>query len=372
LKFVKTEFHSGRLAVSFSPNDNSTGAPINHTLAQSAFLHRQIIDIRECNEFTFVVPFISSAPYRNSGESIGQLIVHVLDALVAPSTVSTTVGIILESCMGSDAEFAVPRFNNMSYVMGISPQSNMDPFANSEANVCANYRGNVGTMTVPPDECSNSLYCVGERISSFRSLIKMPNPLVIRVAPVASLYFNIVPYFLPYTYYDTGAPVYFDAPVFSDIYTTISSLYLYVRGGVRIKFLDNTAVTAAEPVAVYLGSDIFNNQLISAGFSFDIFDGRSLAVASSRIGLPAMYYKAGYSGEIQVPSYNRFHSRLVTDALTHPNGGPYLIDNVTTSPDIYVSRTSVPSVANLTGILRSASDDANCGVFLAVPPITGF
>lgn len=367
-KLVKTEFHSGRLAVSFAPNDNANGGPTSHSLAESAFLHRQIIDIRECNEFTFVVPFISSAPFRNSGESIGILNVHVLDQLVAPSTVSTSVSLILESCMGADAEFAVPRRNTMDYVMGIAPQSNME---NTETNVCANYRGTIGISNVPPDECVNSLFCVGERISSFRTLIKLPNPLVYRAAPTASLYFNIVPYFLPYTYYNSGTPAYTDAPVFSDVYTLIASLYVYNRGGIRLKFLDNTGVVAAEPFAIYLGTGM-SVPLATNGVEFSTIDGSGAATTNQRNGLPTHYYKAGFSGEVQIPSYNRYHSRLTTDALVNGASATYSVNNNSTSPDIYVSRTTVPAVATLTGLLRAASDDANFGVFLAVPPITGF
>jgi len=37
----------------------------------------------------------------------------------------------------------------------------------------------------------------------------------------------------------------------------------------------------------------------------------------------------------------------------------------------FISRTTVPTTTTLASVLRSASDDANCGVFLAVPPVSG-
>jgi hypothetical protein len=366
-KLVKTEFHSGRLAVSFSPCSSSFSAIIP-TLAETAFLHRQIIDIRECNEFTFVVPFISSTPYKLSTDIIGTFMVHILDPLIAPDTVSSSVGIILEHCMGPDAEFAVPKKNNMQYVMGIAPQSG-DPFANTETNVCANYRGNIGSSSIPSDECSNSLFCVGERISSLRTLMKMPNPLVMQIAPTASLYFNIIPYFLPYRYYNT-TPAYVEPAVYSDLYTLISSLYLYVRGGVRLKYLDNTAVTAAEPLVAYLGTGVISG-VANTGVTFSAQDGSGFADTVQRNGLPSFYWKAGYSGEIQVPAYGRVHSRLVTDCLANSTSFGYNIVSTSSAPAVFVSRTTVPSTVTLTGLLRSASDDANCGVFLAVPPVSG-
>jgi hypothetical protein len=365
-KLVKTEFHSGRLAVSFSPCSHD-GTAIVPTLAQTAFLHRQIIDIRECNEFTFVVPFISTSPYKKSNDIIGTFVIHILDPLIAPDTVSSSVGLILEHCMGADAEFAVPKKNNMQFVMGIAPQSG-DPFSNNEPNVCANYRGNIGSSLVPPDECSNSLFCVGERISSLRTLFKIPNPLVYQVAPVASNYFNAIPYAIPFRYYSLS-PAYLESIVYPDIYALVSSLYLYVRGGVRLKFLDNTSVTGAEPFATYLGSGINGPQI--AGFAFAAVDGSSDSSTINRNGLPSHYYKAGFSGEVQVPAYGRYHSRLITDCMANAGNDPYNLAINSTAPSVFVSRTTVPSVPTLTGLLRSASDDANCGVFLAVPPVSG-
>jgi len=366
-KFVKTEFHSGRLAVAFSPCSSSFTS-IVPTLAQTAFLHRQIIDIRECNEFTFVIPFISSTPYKLSTDIIGTFIVYVLDPLIAPDTVSSSVGIILEHCMGPDAEFAVPKGNNMQYVMGIAPQSG-DPFSNTESNVCANYRGTIGSSIVPTDECSNSLFCVGERISSLRTLFKLPNPLVYQAAPTAANYFNIIPYMLPYRYYN-AVPAYVESTTFPDLYTLISSLYLYVRGGVRLKYLDNTSVTGSEPFVAYLGSGVVGG-LTNTGTSFSTDDGTGFNFTNLRNGLPSFYWKAGYSGEIQVPAYGRTHSRLVTDCLVNSSGFAYNSANTSSSPSVFVSRTTVPVTATLTGLLRSASDDANCGVFLAVPPVSG-
>jgi hypothetical protein len=337
-------------------------------LAQTAFffLHRQIIDIRECNEFTFIVPFISVTPYKQSTQITGTLFVHILDPLVAPDTVSSSVGVILEHCMGADAEFAVPKKNNMQYVMGIAPQSG-EPFSNTETNVCANYRGNIGSSNVPSDECSNSLFCVGERISSLRTLMKLPNPVVQQVSPTTNLYFNVLPFSIPFRFYNT-VPAYVESSVFPDIYTLVSSLYLYVRGGVRLKYTDTTSVTGAEPFSVYVGSGIVTG--LATGFTFQAVDSSNDATTINRNGLPSVYYKAGFSGEVQVPAYGRCHSRLVTDCLISTTAG-YNNSSTSSAPDIYVSRSTVPPVTNLCGLLRSASDDANCGVFLAVPPVSG-
>jgi len=170
-----------------------------------------------------------------------------------------------------------------------------------------------------------------------------------------------------FRFYNT-VPAYVEPSIYSDIYTLVSSLYLYVRGGVRLKYLDNTSVTGAEPFSVFIGTGIVTG--LATAFSFQAIDASNDAATTNRNGLPSVYYKAGFSGEVQVPAYGRCHSRLVTDCLFNATNG-YNNSSTSSAPDIYVSRSTYPPVNTVTGLLRSASDDANCGVFLAVPPVSG-
>jgi hypothetical protein len=368
LKLVKTEFHSGRLAVSFSPSDGHVISPSVPTLTNTSFLHRQIIDIRECNEFTFEVPYISSSPFMKYTNSIGRFTVHVLDPLVAPSTVPQAIQIIVETCMGSDAEFAVPRKFNVNTIYGLTPQSG-DPFSsNLEANVCSNYRGLIGSSKPTSNECVNSLYCVGESISSLRTLAKLPSIVTFTAAPTAAAFLNILPFSIPLWIYNS-TPAYIDGVTNADTYSLIAQLYLFGRGGVRLKYIDNTAVTNADAFVVYLGSAP-SGVLLTTGFNYNTVDGNSSATAL-RVGLPTMHYRAGYSGEVQIPQYMEFHSRLVTDTMLY-TGQAYPTGTTSINPDTWVSRTTVPPTTTATSVMRSGSDDCNFGVFLAVPPIFSF
>lgn len=369
LKLVKTEFHSGRLMISFSPY----ATPLNGvgiTTSNASYLHRQIIDIRDCNEFTFAVPFLSNQPYKDKTEAFGDLFIHVLDPLVAPSSVSDTISIIVEICMGPDAEFCVPDASNMQPVYNISPQSGA-AFVSEESNVCANFRGMIGSTSYSNDSTTNSLFCVGEKISSLRTLFKLPSVVVPNVIQTTNLYFNIIPFAIPYVYYNTATPAYVDPNISCDLYGLISSLYLYSRGGVRLKYIDNLPVTQSEPFVIYMNSSITNSTLLVDGFQFAAADGNNASGPAARAAVPNTYYKAGYSGEVQIPQYGRLHSRLVTCQSCNTNSFGYDY-SIGAAPDIFVSRTTVPSVTNLATVVRSASDDANLGFFLAVPPLLFF
>jgi hypothetical protein len=366
-KFVKTEFHSGRLAVSFSPFDPHVLTPSVSTLADTVFLHRQIIDIRETNEFTFVVPYISSSPYTDVTSFTGRFSVMVVDPLIAPSSVTGAIQLIIEQSMCSDAEFAIPARTTLTPVYGITPQSG-EPFS-SEENVCANYRGFIGSSVAAGDDSINSLFCVGEKISSFRTLIKMPTPLAPVGTPVAAPYMNIIPFALPFTNYTPGTTTYTLPSFVPDLFSVISQFYVYGRGGVRLKFLDNTSVTAAEPFSVYITSSTPSTAALNSTVAFEVDDVANNNTSTARSCLPTFFYKAGYSGEVQVPQYMAYHSRLISDCLALTGGLSYATGIGSINPKIGVTRASVPPVNNLATLLRSASDDANFGVFLAIPPM---
>ena len=377
IKLVKTEFHSGRLAVSFSPYCDVLANPISTiSLNDTDYLHREIIDIRNCNEFTISVPYISPSPYLSTTYfpiSTGTLYFNVLDPLVAPDTVSPDISIIVETCMGPDAEFAVPRKVTNTPVYGITAQSSK-PF-DLPVNECSIIETSVGSSATGDGSDTNALFAIGEKISSLRTLLKMPWVITSVVAPTASLYFNCLPFANSICMYNAAGPVFFQGPSFtSDLISIVCSCFLYSRGGIRLKYIDNTAVTAAEPFTVYSRTDgVITPNLVNTGFDFSAADGATQNTVSSRAGVPTMFYKAGYSGEVQIPQYNMYHSRNNFDLSVSFAGlaTGYNVTETTTAPRIFVTRTQTPSVANLTGLMRSASDDYNIGGFLSVPPMIG-
>lgn len=106
LKFVKTEFHSGRLEIMFNPHIYRETSPDNW---DSQWLHRDIIDIRGLTEYEFTVPYVSPLAYTSVDNSFGTIVIKIVNKLVAPSTVSQTVPIIIESAALPGFELSIPR-----------------------------------------------------------------------------------------------------------------------------------------------------------------------------------------------------------------------------------------------------------------------
>nr|ULF99884.1 MAG: hypothetical protein 2 [Triatovirus sp.] len=116
-KFVKTDYHSGRVEVSFHP---FTSGPISRL----GYVYRCVIDLREKTEASFSVPFISPQPWKvlsqddplkdatwdKVGPSVtGKLYVRALTPLIQATTiVSNCIECLVEVRAGDDFRVQAP------------------------------------------------------------------------------------------------------------------------------------------------------------------------------------------------------------------------------------------------------------------------
>lgn len=104
-RVVKTMFHSGRLRFTFSPGNASL------TTLDRNSCYTTVVDFKVNNEFEFVVPYPQVWPLtdvKGSRSSIGTIIVDVVNPLVAPETVASSIEIIVERRAGPDFRFSLP------------------------------------------------------------------------------------------------------------------------------------------------------------------------------------------------------------------------------------------------------------------------
>jgi hypothetical protein len=142
------------------------GAAIGYTPTAAEYLHREIVDIRDASEFEFEVPYVSPELYTLVGDVVGVFTVAVLDPLIAPNTVASTVPLLFEVSGADDLEFAFPD-NEGQYSAPIEPYAPAVPMS--------------GYVAVPPvvlGSTSSShepaATAIGEKLKSFRQLFKRP------------------------------------------------------------------------------------------------------------------------------------------------------------------------------------------------------
>lgn len=368
LKFVKTEFHSGRLMIAFFPYDD-----ITNFSSQPEYVNRHIIDIREYNEFTFEVPYISRYAWTNTGSRIGILSIRIVDSLVAPASVSSTVNILCEVAGGDDLQFAVPSFI-MNAPGEFVPQSGLsDP---NKISV------NIGNTTTMGDPVAASAYTVGDQVTSFRALLKRFHPLIPNTKVVGntarpnSLLVEIVPDLIPIV--PLAA---FTDSVQCDVLGAVASCYTFWGGGVRIK--DVVDVALAPTPNVSNNSSVISSLITPAlgATSTSIYRNMSLATQGPEHNSHQVLQNTWLNNtlNLEVPQYTKGLKRCIPDAwyshLTVPDGDKTAYRNNLTQGTIRIglpaSMGTVVPIANydLHNFYRALSDDGEFSLFCSIPPM---
>lgn len=208
-KFVKTNFHTGRVQILFAPFwFGGTDRPIGGLLDLNK-CYRTIVDLRESTEVSFTVPYVSSRPWMfttrpdapwltngtipdfyNYNCATGMIRVDVLNKLVAGHNVHQDIDVIVEVSGGPDLTFAGPTcpdllpYNKPAVLFG---KSNDDEriiaqiVGDNEAvqRNDAQLGANPDSIAVEPLKAnwSPEALCIGEKIISIRQLIKRFSPI---------------------------------------------------------------------------------------------------------------------------------------------------------------------------------------------------
>jgi len=384
-KFVKTSFHSGRLAFTFSPSEPKSNTS-GFLFTNSPYCHRQIVDIRTSNEVIITVPFISSSPYLNRAEQIGLLTIDVIDSLAVTGTVSSTISILTEVCGGPDIEFAVPtEALQVTPCMNITPQMG----AVSNRNDCDIDDDMIGSSKIVGHPILNAELCIGERILSFRSYLKFFVPLtgVIGTTTTSKIEW-VVPFAIPVAWFNAVATI-VPCNTDTDNYALLASCFVYSRGGVKIKKI-NTAgnsffVGTAQPTIM---SPLFTFiQTLSLANTIDRMLSRTVATDANGV-LPsiALQGRSKYvwsnvqdetTAEISVPQYNQRHSRVNSDCMVSGTTSAILYSGAANILNSKITLTTVmPNATSFSGgivystmSLRAMSDDGSFHGFISIPPL---
>lgn len=127
-KFVKTDYHSGRVEIAFHPFINSlTRANRPEWLAERMdYVYRTVIDLRKNSEVSVTIPYIAAQPWKRVSTYLdpmnpnppapgrakdlitGLLTVRALTPLFATQTVPPTIEVLVEMRAGDDYEVQGP------------------------------------------------------------------------------------------------------------------------------------------------------------------------------------------------------------------------------------------------------------------------
>lgn len=369
LKFTKTEFHSGRMAIYFYPCDEWTKVAPAFSTIRSEYAPKVIVDLRECNEITFSVPYVNNRnwSYTSSAKyATGWLYYVVLDPLVAPANVPTSVHVDIEIRGGADLEYSVPNadlttssgFNALTPVYPAIAQADFgDPCSEGDINI--------GNTISQNDSLIHHSACNGEVIPSLRPLIKRGGFMHIATTNTTGQNTTVMQPRMLSAYASTGIGTLTGIQALDPI-GVIAPLYGIMRGGVRIRTLLQGSLGG--------GIMLQSLQTLVPGTP-----GNTTYQTSSSTTMPQFIYACGSGGaqhavslpslggmEVQVPQYHDTLSYSVNDCLTigstaavGATGNGYR-----TQLRIWDGNSTVPPRY----FYRSGADDFNLGCFISTCP----
>lgn len=344
LKFVKTQFHSGRLEIVFSPIFFS-GVSMPQ---DSPWLQKTIIDIRDRTEYEFEVPWICPHSYLTMTDAFGYLQINIVEELSCPDTVSSTIDVVVEMCCCEDFEFAKPKapaFNAPYF--NVTPQSGL-----GDSKV---------VYTRAP-----MVRAIGESVRSWRQLLKIPSFFDYTGDKSTFQSQAFIPFGTTYPVRNVASNLTANSV---DTYGVLSSIFLFSSGSVRIKgftpFVQDFKVQA-------MCTNVLTDISYFSSFGNPTISQYPYTNDAWRLNTPSAILGEQESVEVQIPQYGFNVVRNSIDCFMTPSTSPtpatYKFEDV--SPALVVAQAPAGKSLATFKFYRSGGDDCNFGHFVSIPPMT--
>jgi hypothetical protein len=240
LKFVKTQYHTGRLQITFTPGITVTTVP---TTTNSLYSLRTIVDIRDQDTIELNLPYLIASDYLNIARTgifeSGLLTIHVLTDLKAPETCAQSIKMMVTFTGGDDLEYAAPSANVL----------NAGPFIpQSGGGTGMLVSAGIADSTVMPTSLLKARKCTGELFTSVKQILNRVMPVNNSTATpfINATAVDIDPYFVGSMSNNAAGTVSY-AQTFNDGYSVIAHMYAYFKGGMKVSIAHsgNSYATAA-------------------------------------------------------------------------------------------------------------------------------
>lgn len=383
-RFVKTDYHSGRVEIAYHPFGASYDRP--------DYCYRTIVDLREKTEITLSVPYISPTPWKKiettfdpledqewkdvANYCTGRLTVRALTSLMAGNAiVSKKIDVLVEVRAGDDFQVSCPVksaylpicINQQTPVKQQSGRVHAT-VGNSETRTAAVEGQQAPSITGSDLDCQRpdvQPFCAGEVFSNFRALTRrfafVKSLGLVNVAILNPLDFLRSPIALKRKGTEqnagsTDTTWQFSSDLYVSPLTFVGSMFAFYRGSLRLKF--------------YLDSQ--DDDLIGIRI-----DGKAAILSEAANVSPSYMSPLGLEqpkqkklAEVQVPYYgNTFMSSAWPHALRVLDDKPL--------GQILIGRSSakdVPAIdiydtpAAQVYVAAAAGDDLDFKIFLGSPP----
>jgi len=352
-KVVKTSFHRGRIMVAYFPG---TISAVGTAMTNSEYVFREVVDISETSAFEVCCPYMVPQPWLSSfGSGLtfnsGTLIVYVVDSLVAPATVSSTVDILVEQFGGDDLQFAVPTVWQF------------EPYCPSTAQMAETYVETpcfeLGPKINKPNDRIPT-FTVGESVKSIRQLIKRNWDYQFQLTVGGGSHVRVHPYLVePVMQADGTGGTLNRTYTYSDSINLWACAYAISYGAMRYHLKTNnstnpTVTITAKPQT--LATAGINNR---TGSSWPRPSISTYAVPSIEGPI-----------EFQTPNWNTALGRATPAQFANSAQGIVAVEPLANCTSVEVWDEFGPGI--VVNLARAAAEDFGFSMFVGVPPVVAY
>lgn len=374
--FAKTKMHAGRVMVAFNPDMYSkslfeffnTATVVNSagygSLGPDPFGYSAVFDLKDGNVFEFMVPYVAPSPYVTVCTNTGSLSMYVVNPLIAPSVVSSSIQVLVEVAGAPDFELACPS--------GIMfPAHNAGTIAVQCGRSLSSTRSRKWDVSLQSGRLLSQAPAgidettMGEAITSVKQLISMPH---VRTSDfiTAGLWGLIPPWFFQPTP-GSATPSAGDAPGWSFSYGgNWASCYAFLKGGTDVHLYNSGP---SVNMGVYQYAQFGPHVSTSDG----PYNRSNSCVPLIQANEGAIHARLPlFAGTQRIPSY--LANIIVSPGATWAYGTTYDVtpsDMYNTLQQLYIFSITPNTTATTSyfNISRNASDDAQLGMYIGPPPL---
>jgi hypothetical protein len=356
IKFAKTEFHSGRLQITFTPYTG--GSFTSPTLSTSMMSLRTIVDLRESNEVTLKLPWLVQEEYLPYNVPSGQLDILVLNELRHPETAASSVEMLFYVCGGDDLELAVPsQISSTPYAF--VPQSGCEPVVQEV----------IGGSSDKSQGVYSAEECIGEMFTSIKQLLNRFTQTYFSTGlPVTTgNQFGIFPYWTAALYVTAGGTL--TGPnVGGDAFNLYNSMYVFYRGGARVQLQwigAGQANVSLCPARLVPGTTKVMDSIAITNASTVSLDWRGNGNVQPICGVAPQENGVGVIS-LRIPYQGKYRATLSTTQFDTD-----VVNNNPTTPYSYATIGALGSQPFNSGytVYRSFTDDFQLSYFIGCPPV---
>jgi len=350
LDFAKTDFHTGRLEIVWTPGAGIMATP---DLITSSYSIREIFDLENASCVCFDLPYLVAPNYTEVGTSMGRLSVRVLTSLRAPDSVSQSISAVVSGHGGKDFELQVPKFNSS---FTFRPQ--MEGQKSSEKVYHAG-----GFLDSQRPSTHYSEESIGESFTSVKQILNRNNRVNMTGTTNITVAVRVNPWFTSGSSQSTVTGD-LQCPVFGgDAMSYVMGMYAYYRGDAEVSWVPNSGSSSAPLIFASVAPTTFttNYQIEPAtGSTAGVVDWTSPSIVTEGMVSSGIVQNGSGFATVRVP----FQSSGKVSRVVMNTGQLMYLDKA--APKTYLNLMCIGNGAS-TFVYRSLADDAQLLFYVGCP-----